>query len=68
MDWDVPRMKSCTIGKLSELGFCLEALVNSISLGRYMILTVHNRELVLSRYQAKQLCLIQLRLSLNDVE
>ena len=32
-----------------------------------MILTVHNRELVLSRYQATQLCLIQLSLSLNHV-
>ena len=45
--WDVPRMRSCTVGKLSELGLFLEALVNSISLERYMILTVHNRELVL---------------------
>ena len=46
------------MGKLSELGLCLEALVNTISLGRYMILTVHNRELVLSRYQVKQLCFV----------
>ena len=46
---DVPRMKSCRVGKLSGWGLCLEELVNSISLGRCMILTVHNRELVLSR-------------------
>lgn len=45
----VPRIRSCTIGKLSGLGLCLEALVNSISLGRYMILTIHNRELILSK-------------------
>ena len=30
---DVPRMRSCRVGKLSGLGLCLEALVNSISLG-----------------------------------
>ena len=47
------------VGKLSVLlGLCLEALVNTISSGRYMILTVHNRELVLLRYQVKQLCLL----------
>lgn len=56
MKEDVPRMRSCTVGKLSDLGVYLEAFVNSISLERYMILTVHNRELVLSRYQANQLC------------
>ena len=56
MKFDAPRMRSCTVGKLSELGLCLVTLVNTISLGRYMILTVHNRELVLSRYQVKQLC------------
>lgn len=60
-------MRSCIVGKLSELGLFLEALVNTISLGRSMILTVHNRELVLSRYQVQQLCLIRLNLSLNDV-
>ena len=43
----VPRMRSCRVGKLSELGLCLETLVNTISLGRKMILTLHNRELVL---------------------
>lgn len=49
-------MRSWRVGKLSELGLCLAASVNTISSGRYMILTVHNCELVLSRYQAKQLC------------
>ena len=57
VEGNVPRMRSCRVGKLSELGVCLEALVNTISLGRKMILTLHNRELVLSRYQAEQLCL-----------
>lgn len=47
MKADLPRMRSCTVGNLSEFGLCLEALVNTISLGRYMILTVHNRKLVL---------------------
>ncbi len=47
VDADIPRMRSCTVGKLSELGLCLEALVNNISFGRCMILTVHNCELVL---------------------
>lgn len=66
----VPRMRSCRVGKLSVLGLCLEALVNTISSGRCMILTVHNRELVLLRYQVKRLCLlylIELYLSLNGV-
>lgn len=67
MEEEVPKMRSCRVGKLSELGLCLEALVNTISSERYMILTVHNRELVLRRYQAKQLCLIRLSLSLNEV-
>lgn len=43
MEEDVPRMRSCIVGNLSELGLCLGALVNSISLERYVVLTVHNR-------------------------
>ncbi len=55
---DIPRMRSCTVGKLSELGLCLEALVNNISLGRCMILTVHNRELVLLQDTKLSSCVI----------
>ena len=43
------------MGKLSELGLCLETLVNTISFGRKMILTLHNRELVLS-FKDTKLC------------
>ena len=66
LEANLPRMRSCRIGKLSGLGLCLEALVNTISLGRKMILTLHNGELVLSFKDSKlDSCVFKARLSLN---
>ena len=63
VEGNVPRMRSCRVGKLSELGLCLEALVNTISLGRKMILTLHNRELALSKIPSYTIVFFKSRLS-----
>ena len=39
----IPSMRSCIVGKASELGSFLVLWVNSISLRGCMCLTVHNR-------------------------
>ena len=39
----IPRMRSCKVGKESDEGGVLAVEVNSISLSRSMILTVHKR-------------------------